>query len=402
MKLVLSALALLAFTTISCADLPTAPGGKVAVSGSILDRDGGGIAEAQVYFSGMAGTSDGYPQSFVATTNASGAYEITLIGGRYTVYVDAPGYVTARLPAVDLTEDHERLDHRFTGVRVSGQLDGPAGALLPNAQGYVYGDYGYGRVLVSSGTYSILLPPGTYYFRFDSGDNTLGLPQIEMPQVPVSRDTTIDVHLDGHLVTGVVHGPGSTPLVGAFVGANSVGSMASNRTTLSGDYVLRLPTGGYTFRVYPPPGLSFIATRSFGPYNISQPTTLDFDLSGVEWTGVVRRAQDSTVVASASIYASSDGTQSFASTTSDATGAFRLIVRPGTLYRIRAAADLGRLASPEIGVIAGADSSFDLYLRPGTPPIIYIDAPKKPSPYAIPSGGARWAGMRGGMPIVSE
>jgi Carboxypeptidase regulatory-like domain len=391
---------LLMFVALSCADLPTTPGDRIVVTGSILDRDGGGIEGARVAF--FAATGPGLPGGYSsATTDAAGSYQAELVEGRYSVYIDATGFIADRFPDIELSKARNRMDHRFTGVRISGVLTGPGGALLPNAEGIVYGDHGSGSIRVTSGTYSVLLPPGTYDLYFRSGDNTLGLPEIRLPQVSVASDTTIDVLLDGNLVTGVVLGPGGVPLVGATVAANSIRSTAHNRTLLNGGYSLRLPSGGYIFRVTPPSNLAFIASRGYGPFVINQPVTLDFDLSGVEWTGTVRRAIDATPVASASIFASEEGASSYASAISDATGSFRLIVRPGALYRIRAIADQGRLAAPEFGVIAGADSSFDIELKPAAQNFIYIDAPKKP-PYAIPSGGARWAGMRGGMSIVSE
>jgi hypothetical protein len=232
-------------------------------------------------------------------------------------------------------------------------------------------------VRVSAGTYSILLPAGSYDFQFIPG-YVPGLPGIRMGNVPVSRDTTIDVAIDGNVVTGTVKGPGGIPLAGAGLSAFSDRAGVDVTTDIDGHYEMRMPTGAYTIRVSPPDGLSFIASRQIAA-SVSQATTLDFNLSGTRWSGFVRLASDSTPVAGARIYATEIGSPTQAWTVSDGAGRFQFEVRTGGYYGIEGFLYDGALRVIPFGVIAESDSTFDIYLEPGAGPIA-IDGPKRPGP----------------------
>lgn len=380
MRTLMACLAI-ALSSLSCATMPTAPGDRVLVTGVIQDRDGNPVSQAYVYF--QQRSSGVLVSGASAVTDANGRYQASLNEGRFDLRIQARGFADAWVRDLKISKDRRRLDYRFAGFWVTGSLTGPGGTLLPGARGIANGSGTGGEVRVSAGTYSILLPAGSYEFLFIAG-YVPGLPQIRMTGVPVSRDTTIDIVIDGNLVTGTVTGPGGVPLTGADLTAFSDRASVQATTDINGHYEMRLPTGAYTIRVSPPQALSFIASRQIAA-SVSQATTLDFDLSGTRWSGFVRLASDSTPVAGARLYATEAGSPTQAWTVSDAAGRFQFVVRTGGFYRIEGFLFEGGYRVIPVGAIAESDSTFDLFLVPGAIPIP-IDGPRRPAPRSRAGG----------------
>ena len=368
--------------SLSCADMPTAPRPRVTISGQITDRDGPGIEGAYVSFFSLDPRDQ--PQEtivivgaararsshdFTTVTDGSGRYRLTLPAGPYEVFLSPSGYPYATLPRVQVAQGSE-VNYRYDGVRISGDVTGPAGVALTNVDVWVYRYEPYSDPVsaysrISSGRYSFLVPPGTYALRAQTAGG-VGLPRVEIPSLAIVRDTTVDLSLDGHAVTGTVTGQNGAPLDRILIRASNT-TASSEVTTFSkadGSYTMYLPTGVYHLRLSPW-DLSYIASREFAPVSITGPATLDFDMSGVEWTGTVKRSSDSTAI-SASVGAFEVMGVSSAYATTDGSGAFRLIVAPNTYYTLRVS---NSYLVTVVGVFAtAADSTFDLY----------VDAPPLP------------------------
>jgi hypothetical protein len=119
---------------------------------------------------------------------------------------------------------------------------------------------------------------------------------------------------------------------------------------------MRLPSGNYCFTARQDP-TTIIAPFSIGLTSITAPRTLDWDLTGTEWTGTLRSA--TTLEPLANGYVS---VGSYTYTNSDANGVFRFIVQTGSVYSLTAyAPDMYAMVS---GVVAGSDSTLELLLSP--------------------------------------
>lgn len=374
MRTLMACLAI-ALSSLSCATMPTAPGDRVLVTGVIQDRDGNPVSQAYVYFQPRSSGVLVYAGS--AVTDANGRYQANVNEGRFDLRIQARGFSEALVRDLKISKDRHQVDYRFTGFWVTGSLTGPGGTVLPGARGYANGVGANGEVRVNSGTYSILLPAGSYEFYFSPG-SVMGLPEIRLTRIPVSRDTTIDIVIDGNLVAGTVSGPGGVPLAGAALSAYSDRAGVSGTTDIDGHYEMRIPTGAYSIRVSPPQALSYIANRQIAT-SVSQAMTLDFDLSGTRWSGFVRLASDSTPATGARLYANELGISTGAWTSSDATGRFQFVVRTGGLYRIDGDYGISAYRVIPVQAVAGSDSTFDIYLEPGSGPII-VAAPRRVTP----------------------
>jgi hypothetical protein len=144
---------------------------------------------------------------------------------------------------------------------------------------------GGARSSLRSGSYSLLLPAGAYSLYADDADYLSGLPPRFIAGVPITADTTIDIELTGIEVSGRVSGPDGLPMDSVRVRAEYV---VQNLTKSDGSYRLYVPPGPYRIW-FQPPHPFYIFPRVTAPMTISAPVSIDSDLSGVEWTGTVRR-----------------------------------------------------------------------------------------------------------------
>ncbi len=345
-------MALLAILLIaaSCSDIPMRPQPIVPITGTVRDRDGMIVPYTTLFFMNSLDRQrySHYPSPPDPTPplggrvvcDGNGNYSVSLRAGRYDIQVIPPtrsSYGALVLRDVAVGGDHPRLDLAFTGAWVRGHVYGPEGQPLDGAHvSALHLDselFDYREVLVAGGKYSLLMPPGRWMFWVDPGAGGIAVPELEVGEVAVRADTTIDFSLSGEKITGTVTGPGGVPMAGAYVRAEGP-SYVTARTDTAGAFTLYAGTGYLRWVVSPPPGQEYIAQREFYA-SVSGPTSLTFDLSGVVWTATVRLEGSGTPVAGAGIYVASIFsyyTRAYAHT--DAAGAFRVILPPQNVYSI--------------------------------------------------------------------
>lgn len=366
-------------TTLSCADMPTAPREILTVTGQITDRDGAAISQAYVYFYSLDPRDRPDPGPILAaprtakidaatTTDAQGRFRILIPRGPYLVGIRAEdGYPYVEI-SVEVAPGHTSVDYRFSGVRVTGTVSGPDNVTIVSGGVTAYPRGFAGRMVhgdLFSGRYSLLLPPGTYEF-VASTIGTVGLPTVART-VAIARDTTLDFDLDGELVSGIVRGPGGTPLerirVTAHPGLDGFGVAIFSQA--DGTYRMYVPQGAYTFTLEPwDYSARYIASREAGSVGITGPRTIDFDMSGPVWNGTVRRASDSTVVSGYGVTAvelrGRYSWEFWAETTTDAEGEFRLVLAPQRYYTLFVE---DSVSMPPVGTFAATDTTFDIYVN---------------------------------------
>jgi hypothetical protein len=220
----------------------------------------------------------------------------------------------------------------------------------------------------------MLLPPGVYDLEGSPYFTNAGIPRLEFDSVPIRADTTVDLVLDGTPIRGIVRGQAGAPLAGVAITVDRPGAWSEARSLADGSYTIYAPPGVYRARLYPEPPLDYILSRETPLVVGDTPTTRDFDLSGVSWTGTVRWAGTGQPVSGATVMVY-EATFAFGSAecTADATGMFRLVVKSGGLYQLVARGGSPPLSySQFVGFItAGADSSFDILLGPEGQPARY-------------------------------
>jgi len=250
-------------------------------------------------------------------------------------------------------------------AKVTGTVRGPGAAPLSAGSLLASSEYTSTRAEIVGGRYTFLLPEGTYRFSIDPRQLGTGVPEVAFPGIDVVADSTIDFSVDGNLVSGTVMGPGGLPLEAAWVYADGVNASATSQTAADGTYRLYLPSRDYRF--YVDPGRGYIATRSYGPTLVTAPRTLDFDVSGVEWSGTVRNATTGEPLPQIEVRAFgrkiSGG--SYANWVTGADGLFRLVLERNTTYDL-AVTPLDPHGPYVVfrSIPAVNDSTFDLLLPP--------------------------------------
>jgi len=381
------ALALCLATASSCADIATKPRAEVEVNGVVYARNGAPLAGATVGFfvpvtlSPIPGGPVPPPPVFshaaravgpsVVTTDAQGRYSTSLPAATYEVWIGGvadSGFFPLHVIDVVLHPPVTSVPIHYPGYRVTGTIRGPGAVPLAAGNIAVWGDYNGTQSGVENGHYTFLLPRGTYSFSVNPQVADEGVPRITFPGIEVAADTTIDFAVDGNRVEGTVTGPGGTPLSGAYVDASGINVSATSETAADGTFQLYLPSREYRF--YVAAGQSYIATRTLGSVLVTAPMTLDFDLSGAEWTGTVRNAATGLGVSGIDLSAFGRKllSSSYATTSTATDGSFRLVLERGTRYDL-AVAPLDPQAPFVVfrSVLAGNDSTFDILLAPPAP-----------------------------------
>ncbi|TMQ64712.1 MAG: carboxypeptidase regulatory-like domain-containing protein [Candidatus Eisenbacteria bacterium] len=389
-RVALLLVALLLLGIISCSDMPTAPivsapAGSIVVEGTLRDRDGPALANAFVAFRSTPISSS---QSFYTNTDATGAFRITLVQGTYEVRIGPPyesGLPSVTIPKFDVRAAGTRLDYRYSGTRVIGDVTGPGGALLDDS--YVSATSDANQIYVSTravrGHYSMLLPQGAYEFYGDPGSYSTGIPNIEVAANISTSDTVVNFALTGHAVTVTTTLGGSTPIPNVQLQAESgaIGVRATATTRLDGSAVLYLPGGGYSFVAYSSDG-SIVGPET-GYWSISGDASIAIVFPATRWDVTLRRASDSSPIPFTYINALEIGSNRSALTRSDLFGTFRLFVRPSEGYDLR----IGSVYSPEAtipNVSSTADSTFDLYVD------LPVNQAPAPKPALRAARGIRW------------
>jgi hypothetical protein len=214
-----------------------------------------------------------------------------------------------------------------------------------------------------AGRYQILLRPGTYEFGASPGFGAAGLPSLGFEATIADQDTTINLDFGGHEVRVQVtlFGVG---VPRASVASSQPGIYNSVETDLQGEAVLYLPSGAYEFRVNTQTqGITRPDERSV---SIQGPATLPFDLSGVRWTGTVRRTADLGPVPHAAVYVQEIVSGRLGSASTDASGTFEMIVRPGVLHNLWIQPGSGGNYTVN-GIASSADSTFDIPINVPVP-----------------------------------
>jgi hypothetical protein len=189
---------------------------------------------------------------------------------------------------VRVHEEHDRFDYAFHGHRVTGRLLDPTGALVTDGwvSARIESPHPSDAVAtIEQGTFSLLLPSGSYALTGQVRDYYSGIPSRTIPGVPIQSDTTFDLELTGVPVQGIVTGPDGTPMPLAEVEIWP----KRVRTNNSGAYRIFAEPGVHAIRCFPPEDQNEILWRTVAR-NVTGPTTVDFDLRGIVWNGTVRFA----------------------------------------------------------------------------------------------------------------
>lgn len=359
----------------ACAYIPTKPFAPLAVSGKVMDSLGRPLPNAVLLFRPAERRLELVSDPQQARADSSGSYSVEVTAGAWRVDV---GILTSfsfigwfREYDISFSPEHRTVDFRLESYRVEGRVIGPTGSAVDS--GYVdaegaRGDNGESRL--ASGRFALTLPPGTYSFYARSFPTENGLPSQTLTAVPVRADTSFDIVLAGDPVTGVVSGPGGAPLESVFVTAS--GSVISSRvwTGSDGRYALYIPPGDYRFLCYPRAADSYILPRIFPLRAVTGATAMDLSLTGVEWSGVIRSSTTLQPIAGARVTAAmfADAYTRSATTTTDLSGQFRIVLEPNREYSLEFSAD-GAAALRYSGIGATtADTTFDIVLDPAPTP----------------------------------
>jgi carboxypeptidase family protein len=353
----------------SCAtDVRMKPLRSALVYGTIRDPQGQGIPGMTVALGGNSGGYE-YFSLFDAETDSAGNFQMRVPEGEYLPTLMTENYSRVTLGSLRVKAPTTRFDYTYGGYRVGGNITGPGGAPVDSGVVHVwsvsdavYVDF---NVRFSGGRYEMYLNAGDYSLWFVPYGNA-GLPTRRFVPVPVSADTTIDVLLDGHAITGTVTlGPGA-PMSGATIQAAGTQVSARVETGAAGTYTLYLPTGDYDWRIAAGAANQDVYPLYQAGPGVSGPGTLDFDLSGVDWTGVVRLGPSGAPVSGAQVSVDFGNVFPPVVSTTDGAGAFHLILRPARRYFLRVSAT-GAAGLEIPAVLAGNDSTFDITLSPAGP-----------------------------------
>lgn len=351
---------------LSCSDMPTAPRTTLPIEGSVLDRDGAPMSSVGVYFYPTVGPSGFTNYAF---TDARGAFKISLLEGDYQVRIASgyySGYPDAVIPKFTVNRSKPRLDYKFSGTKISGDVTGLGGTPLTGAR--IACDSGSFETSVSTvstdGHYSLFVPPGAYYFYVDPPDPNGGMPSLRLQAQVASGDTTMNFSLSGDPVTATATLNG-TPVSGVYLEAHSTASDigASARTSLDGTAVLYLPAGNYYYFAYAP--TPNIAGPVQGLLSIPGDTSIPIALPGTKWSITLRRASDNAPIPSVYIRATEILNSATASASADPLGRFQLGVRPNVGYALEIDYPYPSQAGPFFVpyVASTADSTFDLVIN---------------------------------------
>jgi len=344
--------------------MPTAPRIEVNVLGRVIGATGEPLPWTWLEFSSDDPRLHEYNHTF---TDSSGAYSVRLLSGSYRVVVEPPEGYLSRVEQAEVSSRHSRLDITLSGYHVRGTLLDPNGSVLDS--GWVLADLpGVGSASSNfrGGGFSLRLPAGRYSFRAVNGNYLGGLPPLESQSVPISADTLIAFHLGGIPVSGTVLGPDGVPKQDVRVEVETTGLYVQSVTGADGRYRLYVQSGSYRV-LFRPPYPFFIIPRVVGPVTIATPASIDCDLSGIEWTGIVRRSGTNDPVSRATVAVDmlDDADYRGAAIYTGPQGEFRFIMEAGRRYDLLAYdPNTHRIAATVRGITATSDTTFEILLPP--------------------------------------
>jgi hypothetical protein len=348
--------------------MPTAPVAMVQVSGSILDRDGAGLRVAIRFYGYGRGIRT---EDYETLTDASGAFTKDLPEGRYDVEVVPPfgsGFSRAYL-RVSITPHSRRIDYRYSGILIQGTVLSPSGAPVDTGEVLFNGPSGpYSHGSFRNGAFKVLVPgPGTYGLLLYSWSPEFR--SKEGRSITVTSDTVVVLNIADAAVIGTIFGPNGIGLEGARIEPGPPEIYSSVRSGPGGAYELWVSDGDYRFRVWPPSDMQFVLPRITPLVAVSGVTNFDASLAGARWSGSVRSSADSSAIPNALVTVRITD-PFYGRSARDLTGmdgAFEIILEPGREYDISITGSSLPREFWVRGIVAGADSTFDLYVEVSPP-----------------------------------
>jgi hypothetical protein len=345
--------------------MPTAPPVEITVTGLITGPEGAPMPAVLVFRPRGAPGDD----LVHARTDSSGAYSVRLFPGTYEVWIEPSAEGLLRhVEAVAFRRTSTRFDHSFSGHQLTGTVRDPEGSVVDSGRVAVEiltpSPYTIGVTELKDGTYSFTVSTGTYSLHATAGNSWSGFPRGLVSPVGVRADTTVDIDLAGLQVSGAVAGPDAAPMEAVAVEAHGP-SYVQTQSGADGRYRLWVHPGSYRFKFWPLDSFH-IAPRWTDPVQVQGPSTLDFDLAGVQWSGkVVWRATGGPVPYAwvVAFEGAAEYEGGGAGWRTDAGGTFRLILAPGKTYSLRVYSGGVR----EIvmgGFTAGTDTTFEILADP--------------------------------------
>jgi hypothetical protein len=247
------------------------------ISGTVTGTGDGPLGNISVRTFCIAGDQGPSTYCDSTTTASDGTYSLRVTAGSYklefddnngtyvTGYYSSNGFTTdlgAATPVTVGASDVAGINVKMeTGVHIKGTVTGPGGTPVQSI--YVYtnsllGDY-YDAYTASDGTYSLLVPAGTYAVAFydlagrylkcyhTSSGYTVDQASATPVTVGTSDVTGINVQLGtGYNIKGIVTGPTGALLAGIYVNVWSNSDHGGQATTASdGTYSIDVPTDTY-------------------------------------------------------------------------------------------------------------------------------------------------------------
>ena len=353
----------------SCSgDMPVVPRANMEVTGVIRERDGAPLSGAYIYFLVDPQPSEPPFYHLRTQTGPDGTFRGEVPEGHYRVAISPRG--SDGLPEIEVpftvSESSNHFEFRYSGVLVSGTGTGPGGTPVGGFSVNAYrtdGGYEYISTRATGSTYQILLRPGPYDFGAYAGSSAPGLPRLSFSVNVPDQDTTIHVDFGGHEVRVQVSLFGNG-VPGAYVSAYKPGVGNDVETNLEGEAVFYLPSGTYELQALAPTtGITGPEVRTV---EIQGETTVPIDLSGIRWTGTVRRSSDQMPVPHAAVYVQEIATNRYGRTSTDASGRFEMIVRPGLSHNLWVQPTSGGNFTVN-GIASSADTTFDIPINVPVP-----------------------------------
>jgi hypothetical protein len=265
---------------LSPASATIAPGGSQAYTAEGFDASNNSLGDVT---SATTFTISGTGSCTAASCTSTVAGDHTVTGTDGSAHGTAVLHVTGTL------------DHYIKGT-VTGTGGTPLAGIQVDAGS---SDYYGGAQTASDGTYSILVPAGTYTVSFwdcsggtylhgyyGSGGFTLGSGATPVA-VSTSDVSGIDVQMQtGHYIKGTVTGTGGTPLASIYVGAGSSGYSGTTWTASDGTYSVAVAPGTYTVQFNDPSGTYFSGLYSSGGFTLDQGSATPVTVTTSDRTGI--------------------------------------------------------------------------------------------------------------------
>lgn len=366
-RIVLAALTLL--FALSCTRMPTGPRTQVTVHGTILGPSGEPVPFAWVIFFPEESVLRDSALDTFARTGDDGTYSLKLLPGDYEMHIDPVvhqewlGYSSS----IRVSEEHDQFDYAFHGHLVTGRLLDPEGTVVTRGGVFVQIHSPHpsqASAAIQQGTFSLLLPSGTYTFSAEARDPAF--PSRTLPNVPVDSDTTFDLELTGIPIQGTVTGPDGAPFPEARV------EIYPRRVSTddAGAYRIYADPGVQAIRCFPPPDRHEVLWRTVAR-NVAAPITLDFDLRGVTWSGTVRYAGTLEPAAYQYVEALTLAPDNrFAWWQTGSSGEFTMVLERDRTYDLDVRSPYSHDTDPPeylIRLHASADTTFDIVIPPPAP-----------------------------------